>query len=560
MLEPIYSAAALYLTPNKKIGNRKNPWKIPMGALTLKPQNGSSRDWELFHTNSFDLTDGFGTALRIAAKDNKIFFAEPADVSIPWITDRGRLFYEGTPRLPLTDTRSLNRLFIEYSNYLTDKRRFKSDGLSQGYLTVILKRVSLESLSSLQFLESSLPSVNLRLDIPFRQDTSKENAYITSREFRLANLLYSSLVILIGVNPRYEGYVFNLMLRQRSLKGYFKIVSFGPILNLSLPLDHADSSSIAIVSLMEGSKAMCRRVMKSTLPLFLTSSEFFRVPGYSRVSSFFWSSKISRRFLSGLSLMSGRLELVGINQLRAFRSLDLKDYKDSIAFYYINTDLMMSDSFNKFVNYHILFPRPAEALDQLFLEQTDAPIPDFAFEDAVLDVPAHSVKSDHFLYKRIPVRFPFEEDQSYINTIGEMRRLVHILRSEGGCDTNTSVLKFFFYIFGRLRAFSSRRSGTFIASSRLLSEFNQSVLYKFLSQPTITLISTAKFLRGNPSVSRFFAQIQRYKFIKSCPQFLKLKYWLDDFFTGGDKDPFSSNSANLRRCSELARLCSANFF
>ena len=39
----------------------------------------------------------------------------------------------------------------------------------------------------------------------------------------------------------------------------------------------------------------------------------------------------------------------------------------------------------------------------------------------------------------------------------------------------------------------------------------------------------------------------------------KIKYWLDDFFTGG-KDEYSQNSLILTNCSKILRSESTNFF
>jgi hypothetical protein len=39
----------------------------------------------------------------------------------------------------------------------------------------------------------------------------------------------------------------------------------------------------------------------------------------------------------------------------------------------------------------------------------------------------------------------------------------------------------------------------------------------------------------------------------------KLKYWIDDFFTGG-KDEYSRNSLILSNCSKILRTQSTNFF
>jgi hypothetical protein len=46
----------------------------------------------------------------------------------------------------------------------------------------------------------------------------------------------STLCLLISSNPRYEGYYLNLNLRQRMLKGNFKCLTIGSLINLTFPI------------------------------------------------------------------------------------------------------------------------------------------------------------------------------------------------------------------------------------------------------------------------------------------------------------------------------------
>jgi NADH dehydrogenase/NADH:ubiquinone oxidoreductase subunit G len=66
-----------------------------VGALTLKTFSDELREWEFFEEEGFDLTDSFGTNLRLSIRENQIFLAESNEVSMPWITDKGRLFFDG---------------------------------------------------------------------------------------------------------------------------------------------------------------------------------------------------------------------------------------------------------------------------------------------------------------------------------------------------------------------------------------------------------------------------------------------------------------------------------
>ena len=48
-----------------------------------------------------------------------------------------------------------------------------------------------------------------------------------------SKLSVSSLGLLIGINPRYEGSHLNLKLRQRYFKGNFKLLSIGSLIDLN---------------------------------------------------------------------------------------------------------------------------------------------------------------------------------------------------------------------------------------------------------------------------------------------------------------------------------------
>ena len=66
-----------------------------MGALTLKTFSDELREWELIESEGFDITDSFGTSLRLSINNQQIILAEPFDPANPWITDRARLFFDG---------------------------------------------------------------------------------------------------------------------------------------------------------------------------------------------------------------------------------------------------------------------------------------------------------------------------------------------------------------------------------------------------------------------------------------------------------------------------------
>ena len=96
-----------------------------MGALTLKAYSDELREWELIEVEGIDPTDSFGVNLRLSIREQQIFLAEPSDPSIPWITNKGRLFFDGGDErgkneISLGDHPTWERLLhrLRYLNYL----------------------------------------------------------------------------------------------------------------------------------------------------------------------------------------------------------------------------------------------------------------------------------------------------------------------------------------------------------------------------------------------------------------------------------------------------------
>ena len=85
------------LAYNEKVSG-SNPLlliKLYMGALTLKAYSDELREWELIEVEGIDPTDSFGVSLRLSVREQQVFLAEPGDVTMPWISNRGRLFFDG---------------------------------------------------------------------------------------------------------------------------------------------------------------------------------------------------------------------------------------------------------------------------------------------------------------------------------------------------------------------------------------------------------------------------------------------------------------------------------
>ncbi|GME86636.1 unnamed protein product [[Candida] boidinii] len=65
----------------------------PVGALTSKPYAFRARPWELKRTESIDVMDGLGSAIRVDARGSEVMRILPRlneEVNEEWISDKTR--------------------------------------------------------------------------------------------------------------------------------------------------------------------------------------------------------------------------------------------------------------------------------------------------------------------------------------------------------------------------------------------------------------------------------------------------------------------------------------
>ena len=338
------------------------PWTIQrsVGALTLKPFSNESREWELLENESFDISDGFGVSLRASIREDRIFLMEPRDIELPWLTDRGRLFFEGffdsSGNPQGSENTEWSDVFEQVSStlYFLDHFKFSQTDLNSNFLVIAFKRVSEENLDILNRIESRFSFVKLLSDRSSLKNVSLEESYQLTDVFSPNKLKFSSLSVLVGTNTRYEGYVLNLSLRQRYLKGGFTILSLGPLTNLTIPSTCVGSSLKSLFSLYEGTLPACREVARSTIPLVLTNTQFLAQLGDSNLQSVLLTAGALSNPFFNLSVMPDRIESTGINDSKNYKSLTFKEILNSNYFYYLNMDLGVNPEFKRLVDFNLL--------------------------------------------------------------------------------------------------------------------------------------------------------------------------------------------------------------
>ncbi|WP_419897995.1 NADH-quinone oxidoreductase subunit NuoG [Roseomonas sp. USHLN139] len=230
----------------------------PVGALTSRPYAFVARPWELRKTDSIDVLDAVGAAIRIDTRGPEVVRILPRtneDVNEEWMADRGRFSFDGLKR------KRLDRPWIRVDGKLRPASweeafaaiadRFQ--GLKPERVGAVAgDLVDAESAFALRELMAGLGSANLDC----RQDGAAIDA--SRRDFYLFNSGIAGIdeadaLLIIGSNPRQEAPVLNARIRKRWASGALKVGYVGPQgLNLTYKAQHLGEGPAALAALQAG--------------------------------------------------------------------------------------------------------------------------------------------------------------------------------------------------------------------------------------------------------------------------------------------------------------------
>jgi len=205
----------------------------PVGALLPKPYSFKARPWELAKTQSIDVMDALGSAIRVDTRGREVMRILPRindDVNEEWISDKARQVIDGLKSRRLDQP------------YIRENGKLRPATWGEAFTTIAAKikatpaeRIgaiagdlcSVEDMFSLKLLMQSLGVVS----IDGRQDGVKlhpkwgRSSYLFNPT--IPGIDESDGLMIIGANPRREAPVLNARIRRRWLKGGFKIGVIG---------------------------------------------------------------------------------------------------------------------------------------------------------------------------------------------------------------------------------------------------------------------------------------------------------------------------------------------
>ena len=200
----------------------------PVGALTSKPYAFAARPWELNKTQSIDVMDAVGSAIRIDTRGREVMRILPRtneDVNEEWISDKTRHVVDGlrTQRLDQPYMRENGRLRPAIWNeaFAAIARQGESDAAASASAPSPAISPRVEEMFALKDLMTRLGVDN----IDARQDGSAFDprwgraAYLFNAT--IAGIEQADALLIVGSNPRREAAVLNARIRKRWRAGQF---------------------------------------------------------------------------------------------------------------------------------------------------------------------------------------------------------------------------------------------------------------------------------------------------------------------------------------------------
>lgn len=205
----------------------------PVGALTSRPYAFQARPWELSKTESIDVMDAVGSAIRVDTRGREVMRIMPRNndaVNEEWISDKTRFIWDGLR------TQRLDRPYVRKGGRLTPaswpeafaaikEAVARTSGDRIGAIAGDLSAV--EEMYALKLLMASLGSSN----IDCRQDGAALDPSLGRASYifnpTIEGIEQADAVVIIGSNPRFEASVLNTRIRKRWRMGNLPVGMIG---------------------------------------------------------------------------------------------------------------------------------------------------------------------------------------------------------------------------------------------------------------------------------------------------------------------------------------------
>ena len=247
----------------------------PVGALTSRPFAFTARPWELGKTESIDVMDALGSAIRVDTRGREVMRIMPRVnelVNEEWISDKTRFIWDGlkTQRLDRPYVRRDGRLqAASWGEAFAAIKAAVSATSADKIGAIAGDLAAVEEMYALKELIRSLGSENLDC----RQDGATLDPSLGRASYlfnpTIEGIERAGALLLIGANPRLEAAVLNARIRKRWRRGDFPIGVIGEGGDLRYEYEYLGSGPDSLTELVNGSGSFLDVLRNAKNPMII---------------------------------------------------------------------------------------------------------------------------------------------------------------------------------------------------------------------------------------------------------------------------------------------------
>ncbi|NHT75152.1 NADH-quinone oxidoreductase subunit G [Rhizobiaceae bacterium CRRU44] len=247
----------------------------PVGALTSKPYAFNARPWELGKTESIDVMDAVGSAIRVDTRGREVMRVMPRineEINEEWISDKTRFIWDGLK------TQRLDRPYVKKDGRLQPASWGEAFAAIKGAVAktsgdrigaIAGDLASVEEMYALKGLMTALgsTSIDCRQDGAALDPSLGRSSYLFNPTIQ--GIENADALLIIGANPRFEASVLNARIRKRFRMSKFPIGVIGEAAELRYTYDYLGAGTDTLSELLAGRGSFYEVLTKAERPMII---------------------------------------------------------------------------------------------------------------------------------------------------------------------------------------------------------------------------------------------------------------------------------------------------
>ena len=263
----------------------------PVGALTSRPYAYQARPWELTKTETIDVMDAVGSAIRVDTRGREVMRILPRineAVNEEWISDKTRFVWDGlrTQRLDRPYVRRDGRLQPASWQEAFAAVKAKVDGTDPSRIGAIAGDLSaVEEMWAMKRLMAELGSSNIdcRQDGSINHPAEGRASYIFNTT--IAGIEDADALLIVGANPRFEASVLNARIRKRWRLGNFPVGVIGQNADLRFDYTYLGAGTDTLSNIEGASQGFFDALKNAERPMIIVGQGVLKGDGGSAILS-----------------------------------------------------------------------------------------------------------------------------------------------------------------------------------------------------------------------------------------------------------------------------------